>query len=117
MCDTERILGAAVDGYVLWTTTDDDPVLDAVVRSGRPAAIQGGPVVDGIACIGPDDRAAAQAVAAAALLHGDVPLILSLPLDRQRRAALTRGNEIPDTISFPVTPPTHRIPREHHRRR
>lgn len=105
--DTERILNAAVDGYVLWTTTEHDPVLDAVVRSGKPAAIQGGPAVDGIACIGPDDRAAAQAVAAAALRHGDVPAVLSLPLDRARHPALIRGSELPDDISFPVT--RHRL--------
>ncbi|WP_150462354.1 LacI family DNA-binding transcriptional regulator [Nesterenkonia ebinurensis] len=105
--DTERILNAAVDGYVLWTTTDDDPVLEAVVRSGRPATIQGGPVVEGITCIGPDDHAAAEAVAATALQYGDFPIILSLPLDRRRQPALTRGSELPETISFPVT--RHRL--------
>lgn len=41
--DVDRVLAAAVDGYVLWTTVADDPVLAAVVGSGRPAAIQGGP--------------------------------------------------------------------------
>ncbi|NDK32782.1 LacI family DNA-binding transcriptional regulator [Nesterenkonia haasae] len=105
--DVERILGAAVDGYVLWTTTDDDPVLDAVVRSGRPAAIQGGPDIEGITRIGSDDQAAARAVAAAALPRGDFPVILSLPLDRRREPGLTHGSELPQSIPFPVT--RHRL--------
>src|SRR3954463_13867179 len=28
--DTARVADAAVDGFVIWTTSDDDPVLDAV---------------------------------------------------------------------------------------
>src|SRR5699024_6377851 len=80
--DADRVLSAAVDGYVLWTTVADDPVLAAVARSGRPAAIQGGPAHPGLACIGPDDRAAAAAVAAVTPLTEATPLILSFPLDR-----------------------------------
>lgn len=105
--DAERIVDAPVDGYVLWTTTDDDPVLEAIARSGRPAAIQGGPAVDGIACVGPDDQAAAQDVATTALRRGDVPVILSLPLDRQRRPVVSRGGELPGSVAFPVT--RHRL--------
>src|SRR5207244_3724854 len=56
--DVDRVLEAAVDGFVLWTTTQDDPVLDAVAATGRPAAIQGGPPSSGITAVAPDDRAA-----------------------------------------------------------
>lgn len=102
--DAERVLAAAVDAYVLWTTTDDDPVLGAVARSGRPASIQGGPEVPGIARVGPDDYAAAHAVAATALDLGDVPVVISFPLDRGRAAFTTDGNGLTDhPVPFPVT--------------
>ncbi|MFC7584658.1 LacI family DNA-binding transcriptional regulator [Nonomuraea antimicrobica] len=38
--DTGRVLSAAVDGFVLWTTADDDPVLAAVAGDPRPAVVQ-----------------------------------------------------------------------------
>src|SRR3954463_2533638 len=41
--DTTRVTEAAVDGFVVWTTTDDDPVLDAVIATGLPAVIHAGP--------------------------------------------------------------------------
>src|SRR3954469_11443434 len=36
--DVERVAAAVVDGFVVWTTSDDDPVLDAVADRGLPAA-------------------------------------------------------------------------------
>lgn len=42
--DIERVRESAVDGFVVWTTTADDPVLDAVAATGRPAAVQGVPL-------------------------------------------------------------------------
>src|ERR671939_884583 len=32
--DAARVAAAVVDGFVVWTTTDDDPVLDAVAGTG-----------------------------------------------------------------------------------
>src|ERR671928_1000781 len=32
--DVQRVAEAVVDGFVVWTTSDDDPVLDAVVATG-----------------------------------------------------------------------------------
>ncbi|MDF9876684.1 LacI family DNA-binding transcriptional regulator [Cellulosimicrobium cellulans] len=112
--DVDRVLSAAVDGYVLWTTVADDPVLAAVARSGRPVAIQGGPAHPGLVRIGPDDRAAAAAVAAAAVaaatpLAGSTPVIISFPLDRRRRSEVLRGRDLPadltdlQAVPFPVT--------------
>jgi DNA-binding LacI/PurR family transcriptional regulator len=99
--DVDRVREAAVDGFVLWTTNDSDVVLDAVAATGRPAAIQGGPTVPGISVVSPDDRSAARAMALHMLAGAASPLILSMPLDRDRRAGLHRG---PDTsVSFPVT--------------
>ncbi|MEU8665005.1 LacI family DNA-binding transcriptional regulator, partial [Actinoplanes philippinensis] len=57
--DVQRVAQAAVDGFVVWTTSDDDPVLDAVAETGLPAVIHAGPHRPGMAVIGIDDRAAA----------------------------------------------------------
>jgi DNA-binding LacI/PurR family transcriptional regulator len=101
--DVDRVLDAAVDAYVIWTTTRDDPVLDAVVRSGTPAAIQGGPLTEGIVCVAQDDRSAAAAVATEALGRVGTPLIVSFPLDRDRLGFVGRGRDLPTTVPFPVT--------------
>ncbi len=117
--DVDRVLSAAVDGYVLWTTVADDPVLTAVASSGRSAAIQGGPAHPGLTCIGPDDRTAAAAVAAAAVaattvagpgpLTRPTPVIISFPLDRRRTGGILCGRELPPDLTdpsevpFPVT--------------
>ncbi|MFV2116178.1 LacI family DNA-binding transcriptional regulator [Micromonospora sp. LOL_025] len=114
--DVDRVLAAAVDGYVLWTTTIDDPILAAVASSGLPASIQGGPHHPGITCISPDDRAAAAAVATAALAAAassttrPVPVVLSFPLDHDRQPALLHGRHLAAdlaAIRFPVT--AHRL--------
>lgn len=101
--DVDRVRDAAVDAYVLWTTTEDDPVLAAVTASGRPAAVQGGPARPGIARVGPDDRAAAAAVATAALAGGGDPVVVSFPLDRSRTALVGRAADLPAHVPFPVT--------------
>ena len=41
--DVQRVNEAVVDGFVVWTTSDDDPVLDAVAASGLPAVVHAGP--------------------------------------------------------------------------
>ncbi|MFC7024154.1 LacI family DNA-binding transcriptional regulator [Promicromonospora thailandica] len=107
--DVDRVLSAAVDGYVLWTTVADDPVLDAIASSGRPAAIQGGPGHPGLAVVGPDDREAAAAVATAAVPAGATPVVISFPVDRRRTSGVLRGRDLPPdlldprAVPFPVT--------------
>lgn len=103
--DVDRVLSAAVDGYVLWTTVADDPVLAAVAGSGRPAAIQGGPAHPGVACIGPDDRAAAAGVAEATSVHRSTPVIISFPLDQRRTSGLVRGRDLPAELTDPTAVP------------
>ena len=34
--DVQRVAEAVVDGFIVWTTSDDDPVLDAVAAAGCP---------------------------------------------------------------------------------
>lgn len=99
--DVDRVREAAVDGFVLWTTEIGDPVLDAVVSTGRPAAIQGGPATPGILGVTPDDRRAAHAIAAHMLAGARAPLILSNPLDRDRWSGLSWGQT--QDVPFPVT--------------
>lgn len=101
--DTDRVLSAAVDGFVLWTTTRDDPVLAAVAGDPRPAVIQGGPRRQGIACVTQDDYRAALAIAAQGLGQGRAPAVISFPLDRDREHLVTTGADLPARVPFPVT--------------
>lgn len=101
--DADRVLSAAVDAFVLWTTAEDDPVLAAVADDPRPAAIQGGPRRDGIACVTQDDHAAALAMASLGLRDGRTPVVISFPLDRAREPGLTTGAHVPERVPFHVT--------------
>jgi DNA-binding LacI/PurR family transcriptional regulator len=104
--DAARVAAAAVDGFVVWTTTDDDPVLDAVAGTGLPAVIHAGPHRAGVPVVGIDDRAAAAAIGQIAFAAARRPVVLSFPLDRRRRRALSDG--LPDAaVSYPVT--RHRL--------
>jgi DNA-binding LacI/PurR family transcriptional regulator len=100
--DVPRITDAAVDGFVVWTTSDDDPVLPAVRATRRPAVVHGGPAVPGLDLVTIDNRAAARAVAALAFAGARRPAVLSLPLDRDRVGTTTTGPAVTD-VAFPVT--------------
>jgi DNA-binding LacI/PurR family transcriptional regulator len=93
---------AAVDGFVVWTTADDDPVVDAVAATGLPAVVHAGPGRRGLAVVGIDDRAAARAIGAEAFAGARRPAVLSFPLDRARRSATIHGPD-PAAATFPVT--------------
>jgi DNA-binding LacI/PurR family transcriptional regulator len=100
--DTARVAAAAVDGFVVWTTTDDDPVLDAVAATGLPAVIHAGPHREGLPVVGIDDRAAAAAIGKIAFTGAHRPAVLSFPLDRRRARQLL--NRPPSAVvSYPVT--------------
>lgn len=100
--DDQRIRAAAVDSFVVWTTTDDDPVLDALTLTGRPAIIHGGPDKKPFGLVSIDDRAAAQAVAALGLQRTERPAIISFPFTKERLARSTTGPD-PAAATFPVT--------------
>ena len=100
--DAVRVQEAAVDAMVLWTTVDDDPVLDAVVRRGLPAVVHGGPARRGIDLVAIDDRAAARAVGATAFTGARAPAVLSFPLDRDRHPTVLHGPAA-DVVPFDVT--------------
>ncbi|MEU5784293.1 substrate-binding domain-containing protein [Micromonospora lupini] len=100
--DAQRVAQAAVDGFVVWTTSDDDPVLDAVADTGLPAVVHAGPHGRGMPVIGIDDRAAAAAIGRAAFAEARRPLVLGFPLDRARARQLLTGDDVVD-VKFPVT--------------
>src|SRR4051812_30632191 len=82
--DVARVADAAVDGFVIWTTSDDDPVLDAVAATGLPAVIPAGPHRSRVPVVGIDDRAAAAAVGPAGFAGARRPPGLSFPPDPDR---------------------------------
>jgi DNA-binding LacI/PurR family transcriptional regulator len=100
--DAQRVAQAAVDGFVVWTTSDDDPVLDAVADTGLPAVVHAGPHRRGMPVIGIDDRAAAAAIGQVAFAEARRPLVLGFPLDRSRIHQLVAGDAVVD-VKFPVT--------------
>jgi DNA-binding LacI/PurR family transcriptional regulator len=100
--DSTRVRQAAVDGFVVWTTADDDPVLDAVASTGLPVVIHGGPERRDVPCVGIDDRAAARAIGRLAFAAARRPAVLSFPLDPERRATLLFGPD-PELATYPIT--------------
>jgi DNA-binding LacI/PurR family transcriptional regulator len=100
--DTLRIMDAAVDGFIVWTTSDDDPVLAAVQAMKRPAVVHGGPAVPGLALVSIDNRAAARAVGAIAFAGANRPAVVSFPLSRDRISTITGGTDTTGVL-FPVT--------------
>jgi DNA-binding LacI/PurR family transcriptional regulator len=102
LTDIKRVRQAAVDGFVVWTTADDDPVLDAVAATGLPVVIHGGPERRGMPCVGIDDRAAARAIGRVAFAGARRPAVLSFPLGRDRRAKVLLGPD-PEIATYPVT--------------
>lgn len=100
--DSARVSAAAVDGFVVWTLDENDPVLRAVVATGLPAAVHGPGPTKGLATVGIDDRAAAKAIGQLAFAGARYPVVLSFPLDAGRQAGLHLGLD-PDSVAFPVT--------------
>jgi DNA-binding LacI/PurR family transcriptional regulator len=100
--DVQRVADAVVDGFVVWTTSEDDPVLDAVAASGLPAVIHAGPPRHGLPVIVIDDRAAAAAVGRLAFTGATRPAVLSFPANRGRAQAQFIGPPGPD-VTYPVT--------------
>ena len=99
--DVPRITDAAVDGFIVWNTFDDDPVLAAVQARKRPAVVHSGPTVNGLDLVTIDNRAAAQAVGAHAFAGATRPAIVSTPLSPQRVSSILTGSGIAD-VEFSI---------------
>jgi DNA-binding LacI/PurR family transcriptional regulator len=104
--DAARVADAAVDGFIVWTTSDDDPVLTSVLATRRPAVVHGGPALDGAALVSIDNRSAARAVGAVVFAGARRPAVVSQPLTRDRVTSTSRGVPI-EAASYPVT--RHRL--------
>jgi len=100
--DRGRVVGAAVDAYVLWTTSADDPVLDGALGTRRPVVVHGGPRREGTTLVGIDNRSAARAVGAELFATARRPAVLAFPVDRRRETFVRPGLD-PDTVAYPVT--------------
>lgn len=100
--DLDRVRDAHVDGFVLWTTVVDDPMLEVAVSTGKPICIQGGPSFPGIQLVGIDDCAAAHAIGAVGLKNAKHPAVVSFPRNRDRIGETVFGPD-PDDSTFPVT--------------
>ncbi|MCE6997988.1 LacI family DNA-binding transcriptional regulator [Saccharothrix sp. S26] len=100
--DVDRVRSASVDGYIVWTTVDSDPVLDVVSGLDKPVAVHGGPAVPGARVVTIDNRASARELAARTFAGAHRPAVLSFPFDRDRRPRLETGPD-PDEVAFPVT--------------
>ena len=111
----QRVAEAVVDGFIVWTTSDDDPVLDAVAASRLPAVVQAGPGRPGLPVVGIDDRAAAVAIGRLAFAGAARPVVLSFPANRDRaRALLIRAaGRLRDLLAdqAPVGRPARRLAR------
>jgi len=100
--DVSRVTDAAVDGFIVWTTADDDPVLTSVRATKRPAVIHGGPSLAGVQLVGIDNRSAARSIGTLAFADARRPAVVSQPLTRDRVSRIERGLDIAQA-SFPVT--------------
>ena len=100
--DVQRVSEAVVDGFIVWTTSDEDPVLDAVAASGLPAVVHAGPARPGLSVVGIDDRAAATAIGQLAFAGASRPVVLSFPINRDRKRMLLTSGPGPD-VTYPVT--------------
>jgi len=106
--DVLRVREAAVDSYILWTGVRDGPVLDAVIATGKPVAIQGpppdsvrpnasqaaNPADRRIRVIAADDRSAASAVTSATFAHARAPAVVSFALSPEGSPVIVRGPSV-----------------------
>ncbi|MDJ0394418.1 LacI family DNA-binding transcriptional regulator [Rhodococcus sp. G-MC3] len=100
--DLDRVRDAHVDGFVVWTTVVDDPMLEVVASTGKPVCIQGGPKYPGTQLVGIDDQKAAHAIGNIGLHNAKHPAVISFPRNRERIGEIVLGPE-PEDATFPVT--------------
>ena len=106
--DVSRVREAAVDSYILWTGVRDGPVLDAVIATGKPAAIQGPPpdslrpdpsqAADPgdrrIRVVAADDRSAASAVTSVTFAGARAPAVVSFALSPEGSPMIVQGPSV-----------------------
>lgn len=101
MQDSARILSMDVAGYIVWATSDDNPLLRALEETGRPVVVNGGPTHEHWGLVHVDDFSAAREIATLAIRGRQHPAIIALPETQHRRHTLQYGPD-PATTTFEV---------------
>ncbi len=97
---TAAVLGAGVDGFVLYSVGDDDPYLQAVLQRRLPVVVVDQPKdLSGMSRVGIDDRAAMRELAdyVLGLGHREIGL-LTMRLGRDRRQDLVDAERLKSPI-------------------
>lgn len=93
---TAAVLGAGVDGFVVYSVGDDDPYLQVVLRRRLPVVVVDQPKnLSGVSRVGIDDRAAMRELAdyVLGLGHREIGL-LTMRLARDRRQDLVNAERL-----------------------
>jgi DNA-binding LacI/PurR family transcriptional regulator len=97
---TAAVLGAGVDGFVVYSVGDDDPYLPVVLRRRLPVVVVDQPkTLAGVSRVGIDDRAAMRELAeyVLGLGHREIGL-LTMRLGRDRRHDLVDAERLKSPI-------------------
>jgi DNA-binding LacI/PurR family transcriptional regulator len=100
---TSAVLGAGVDGFVVYSVDDDDPYLQVVLQRRLPVVVVDQPKgLAGVSRVGIDDRAAMRTVAdyVLGLGHREIGL-LTMRLGRDRRQDLVDAERL-QSLTFDV---------------
>ena len=100
------LANAIVDGLVVWSLAERDPLLRLARERHIPLVVHGGPRLEGVPFVGVDDRAAAQAAAGHLVELGHrSPAVVAFPFGPARRARHRPRSK-------PGRPPAYRVTRE-----
>lgn len=93
---TAAVLGAGVDGFVVYSVGDDDPYLQVVLQRRLPVVVVDQPKdLSGVSRVGIDDRAAMRELAGYVLGLGHRELgLLTMRLGRDRRQDLVDAERL-----------------------
>jgi len=96
---TAAVLGAGVDGFVLYSVGDDDPYLQVVLRRRLPVVVVDQPKnLSGVSRVGIDDRAAMRELVGYVLGLGHREIgLLTMRLGRDRRQDLVDAERLKST--------------------
>ncbi|BBZ47102.1 LacI family transcriptional regulator [Mycobacterium parmense] len=93
---TAAVLGAGVDGFVVYSVCDEDPYLQVVLQRRLPVVVADQPkALAGVSRVGIDDRAAMRELAAHVLSLGHREIgLLTMRLGRERRQGLADADRL-----------------------
>lgn len=93
---TSAVLGAGVDGFVVYSVGDDDPYLQVVLQRRLPVVVVDQPVdLPGVSRVGIDDRSAMREIADYVLSLGHRQIgLLTMRLGRDRRQGLVDAERL-----------------------